>query len=163
MKRIAVVLIAIGLLAACSTSTPTKTVTVTKTVEAPATDADATGVTGAAGDADVVAAESELTVSQQNAIESAQSYLDTSAFSEAGLISELSSKWGEGFPKADAVFAVKHIDVNWNEQAAQSAKDYLKLSSFSCSGLIDQLESKYGDGFTHSQAVYGANQTGVCG
>ena len=61
------------------------------------------------------------------------------------------------------MFAVKHIDVNWNEQAAQSAKDYLKLSSFSCSGLIDQLESKYGDGFTHSQAVYGANQTGVCG
>lgn len=105
---------------------------------------------------------SDFTVSQQNAIESAESYLENAAFSESGLVEQLSSKYGEGFPKADAVFAVNHIDVNWNEQAAKSAKSYLDISSFSCSGLIDQLESQYGEGFTHSQAVYGANQTGLC-
>ena len=110
------------------------------------------------------APEPEFTISQQNAIESAQSYLRTGAFSRVGLINQLSSKYGEGFPKADAVFplAVNHINVDWNEQAAKSAKSYLDFGSFSCQGLIDQLESKYGEGFTHSQAVYGANQTGLC-
>ncbi|MEX0991597.1 MAG: Ltp family lipoprotein [Actinomycetota bacterium] len=108
------------------------------------------------------ALEDEFTVSQENAIESAESYLETGAFSETGLIDQLSSKYGEGFPKADAVFAVRHINVNWNEQAAKSAESYLDTSSFSCQGLIDQLESKYGEGFTHSQAVYGAKQTGLC-
>ena len=108
------------------------------------------------------APEAGFTVSQQNAIEAAESYLDTGAFSEEGLVDQLSSKYGEGFPKADAVFAVKHIKVNWKEQAAESAKGYLDTGSFSCQGLIDQLESKYGENFTHSQAVYGARQTGLC-
>lgn len=105
-----------------------------------------------------------FTVSQQQAIESAQGYLDTGGgFSKSGLIGQLSSKYGEGFPKADAVFAVNHISVNWNQQAAKSAHGYLDVGGFSCQGLISQLESSYGEGFTHSQAVYGANSTGVCG
>ena len=73
----------------------------------------------------------------------------------------MSREYGEGFSKADAVFAVNHIDVNWNEQAAKSAKSYLDMSSFSRQGLIEQLESEYGEGFTHSQAVYGVNKTGL--
>jgi hypothetical protein len=124
-------------------------------VEAPTADAPAQTQTQAP-------AEPEFTVSQENAIESAKSYLNFSAFSELGLIDQLSSKYGEGFSKADAVFAVNHIEVDWNEQAAKSAKDYLDTSSFSCQGLIDQLESQYGERFTHSQAVYGAQQTGLC-
>jgi hypothetical protein len=102
-----------------------------------------------------------FTVSQENAIESANGYLDYAAFSESGLIEQLSSEYGEGFSKADAVFAVNHIDVNWNEQAAKSAQSYLDFGSFSRQGLIEQLESEYGEGFTHSQAVYGVNQTGL--
>lgn len=101
------------------------------------------------------------TVSQENAIASAQDYLDYSAFSQAGLIGQLSSKAGEGFPKADAIFAVNHIEVDWNQQAAAAAKDYLDYSSFSRAGLIGQLESKAGEGFTHAQAVYGVNQAGL--
>ena len=103
----------------------------------------------------------QMTVSQENAVESAQSYLDYQAFSKLGLIDQLSSKYGEGFPKADAIFAVNHINVNWNEQAAKSAKDYLKYQSFSRDGLIQQLESAYGEQFTHAEAVYGVNQTGL--
>lgn len=103
----------------------------------------------------------EYTASQENAIASAVDYLDYSAFSRVGLIDQLSSKYGDGFPKADAVFAVNHIKVDWNQQAAASAKDYLDYSSFSRQGLIDQLESEYGDQYTHAQAVYGVNQTGL--
>jgi hypothetical protein len=102
-----------------------------------------------------------FTVSQENAIESAESYLDYTSFSRSGLIDQLSSEYGEGFPMADAIFAVDHISVDWNEQAARSAKDYLAYSSFSRQGLIEQLESEYGEGFTHSQAVYGVDQTGL--
>ncbi len=105
--------------------------------------------------------EPNYTTSQENAIASAYDYLDYSAFSKAGLIDQLSSKYGDGFSKADAAFAVNHIKVNWNEQAAASALEYLDYDSFSRSGLIQQLESEYGEQFTHAQAVYGVNQTGL--
>ena len=61
------------------------------------------------------------------------------AFSRKGLIEQLSSEYGYGFSKADAIFAVNHIDVNWNKQAAKAAKDYLDFSAFSRNGLIEQL------------------------
>ena len=69
-----------------------------------------------------------------------------------------SSQYGEDFSKADAIYAVDHVDVNWNEQAAKAAKSYLETGSFSRNGLIQQLSSSYGDGFTHAQAVYGVNK-----
>ncbi len=101
------------------------------------------------------------TAGQKNARESAESYLETGAFSRIGLIKQLSSGYGEGFSKADAIYAVDHIDVDWNEQAAKAAQSYLDSGSFSRNGLIQQLSSPYGEGFTHAQAVYGVNQTGL--
>jgi Host cell surface-exposed lipoprotein len=100
-------------------------------------------------------AEREFTVSQENAIETAESYLDYTGFSKSGLVGQLKY---EKFSPADAWFAVNHIDVNWNEQAAKVAKDYLEYSSFSRQGLIDQLEY---EGFTTAQAIYGVNRTGL--
>jgi hypothetical protein len=105
--------------------------------------------------------EPELTASQENAIGSAEDYLEYSAFSRTGLIEQLSSEYGEGFPKADAIFAVNHIEVDWNEQAAKSAKEYLDYDSFSRQGLIDQLSSEYGEGFSLAQAIYGVSKTGL--
>ena len=110
---------------------------------------------------DTSQAENGFTISQENAIESAQSYLDYGAFSESSLIEQLSSPYGEGFSKADAEFAVAHISVDWNAEAAESAASYLENGSFSRQGLIEQLESEYGEGFTHAQAVYGVDQTGL--
>ena len=91
-----------------------------------------------------------LSVSQENALESAQSYLEYSAFSRSGLIDQLKY---EGFSKADATFAVDSLDVDWKEQAAKSAESYLEYSSFSRSGLIEQLEY---EGFSSAEAEYGA-------
>jgi Host cell surface-exposed lipoprotein len=101
------------------------------------------------------------TAGQENARQSAENYLDFTAFSRKGLIQQLSSSAGDGFSRADATYAVTHIDVDWNEQAAKSAKNYLDFSSFSRQGLIEQLSSNAGDGFTYAQAVYGVNQTGL--
>ena len=104
----------------------------------------------------------QATTSQQNALRSAEEYLHTSAFSEAGLIEQLSSEAGDKYPHADAVWAVEHLHVNWNEQAVKAAKEYLKTSSFSCQGLIEQLSSEAGSKFTAAQAEYGAKQAGLC-
>jgi hypothetical protein len=95
--------------------------------------------------------EQDVTSSQRNAIQSAQEYLDMSAFSRTGLIQQLEY---EQFSTEDATFAVDSLNVDWNEQAARSAKQYLESSSFSRSGLIDQLVY---EGFTRAQAEYGAN------
>src|SRR5205809_5490895 len=100
-----------GILAtACTAATPSSTTpqTVTKTETSAPIAAD-TQVP-----ASPVDTTPSYTVSQQNAIRSAQEYLSSQAFSYTGLISQLSSKYGEGFAKADAVFAVNHIQVNWN-------------------------------------------------
>jgi Host cell surface-exposed lipoprotein len=106
-------------------------------------------------------ARSGETAGQENARRSAESYLEFSAFSRKGLIQQLSSEYGEEFSKADAIYAVNHIDVDWNEQAAKSAKNYLDTSAFSRQALIEQLSSEYGEGFTHAQAVYGVNAAGL--
>jgi hypothetical protein len=103
----------------------------------------------------------DFTVSQEQAIGSAKDYLDYSGFSRSGLINQLSSKYGDGFSKADAIFAVNHLTVNWNEQAVRSAKDYMAMSHFSRAGLIQQLSSQYGDGYTVAQATYAANHVGL--
>jgi hypothetical protein len=103
----------------------------------------------------------ERTSSQEQAIGSAESYLELSAFSRRGLIQQLSSDAGEGYSVADATYAVDHITVNWEEQAAKAAKAYLEMTNFSRKGLIEQLESSAGAGFTHAQAVYGVTKAGL--
>ena len=101
------------------------------------------------------------TTAQRQAIGSAHDYLRYQAFSKQGLIDQLDSKYGEGFSKAVATYAVNHIVVNWNKQAVRSAKSYLRFSHFSRAGLIQQLQSPYGEKFTHRQAVYGVNHVGL--
>jgi len=77
------------------------------------------------------------TVSQQNAIRKAESYLRSSAFSRSGLIGQLEFS---GFSTADATFAVDSLGTNWSNQASKKAESYLRSSAFSRSGLIGQLE-----------------------
>lgn len=97
----------------------------------------------------------EPTVGEKNALKSAKSYLDFSAFSRSGLIKQLEF---EGYTHDEAVYGVDNVGADWNEQAVKSAKSYLDFSSFSRSGLIKQLEF---EGFTHEQAVYGVEQNGL--
>lgn len=95
------------------------------------------------------------TASQSNALSSAKRYLDFTAFSYAGLISQLEY---EQFSTEDATYAADNCGADWNEQAVKSAKAYLKYSAFSYSGLIHQLEYEE---FTTDQATYGADNCGA--
>jgi hypothetical protein len=97
------------------------------------------------------------TPGQREALQAATSYLRYGSFSRAGLIGQLTSSYGEGFSRADAVWAVARAHANWNAEAVEAAKSYLRNGSFSRAGLLNQLESSYGEHFTHAQAVYGVN------
>jgi colicin import membrane protein len=94
--------------------------------------------------------------SQQNAIRTAQEYLDYTGFSRLGLIDQLEY---EQYSTADATFAVDSLNVDFNAQAAKVAQAYLDYTGFSCQGLIDQLEYEQ---FTADQATFGARQVGLC-
>ncbi len=96
----------------------------------------------------------ELTLSQQNAVGSAEKYLAYTSFSRSGLIDQLEY---EGYATADAEFAVDHVAPDWNGQAALKAKSYLDMTTFSRQGLIDQLVF---EGFTPEQAEYGVTAVG---
>jgi hypothetical protein len=103
----------------------------------------------------------DMTTGQQNAVQSAQSYLDMgSGFSQAGLMEQLTSTSGEGFSKADATFAINNIKPDWNEQAVLSAKGYMKMGGFSRASLLEQLTSKAGAGFTQAQALHALKAVG---
>jgi hypothetical protein len=102
-----------------------------------------------------------FTASQQQAIESAQQYVDFSGFSKYGLMQQLTSDAGSGFTQSDAAFALKHITVDYNAEAVEAAQSYLDLTSFSRKGLINQLSSKAGSGFTLKQATYAADKVGL--
>lgn len=108
----------------------------------------------------------EFTPEQDNAIRAGLDYLDFTAFSREGLIRQLSSDAGDGYPKKVAQFAVKQIEkrgaVDWNAEAVEAAEDYLDFTSFSCDGLVQQLSSRAGSQFTAEQARHGATEAGIC-
>lgn len=93
--------------------------------------------------------------SQGNAVEAARNYLNYSAFSRSGLISQLEY---EGYSRSDATYAADAVGANWDEQAAEAARNYLDLMPMSRSELVSQLKF---DGYTASQAAYGVSQAGL--
>jgi hypothetical protein len=103
-----------------------------------------------------------LTGPQRNAVRSAEQYLRMMGFSREGLIDQLSSEYGDGYQRADAIAAVDSLNVDWHEQAVRSARKYLDMMGFSCNGLIEQLSSDAGDQYSASEARYGAQQAGAC-
>lgn len=90
------------------------------------------------------------TKTQQQALRAAEDYLDMLAFSKKGLQQQLEY---DKHTKADAQWAVEHVDADWMEQAVKAAQSYLDVMSFSEEGLVDQLVN---DGFTKEQATHGA-------
>jgi len=65
------------------------------------------------------------TLAQQNALESAQSYLEFMPFSRQGLIDQLSSEYGSGYPLDVATWAADTVGADWNAEAVEAAASYL--------------------------------------
>lgn len=126
----------------------------------PSSDA-ATTSSSTSTDTPPAAHKGKATLGQRQALRSAQSYIELTGFSRAGLIRQLTSTAGDGFKRSDAEYAVDHVDANWNAEAVESAKSYLELTSFSRASLIRQLSSSAGAGFTLKQATYAADKVGL--
>lgn len=136
-----------------SITTTTPTTAAQTTTSTPSTFATTTTTTNSAP---------SLTQQQQSAVQSANQYLSTEAFSRLGLIDQLDSSFGSGYSVGDATIAVDSLSVNWNAEAVQAAKQYLQTQPFSCANLINQLDSSFGSKFTVAQATYGATKAGDC-
>ena len=147
-----------------ATSAPATKAPATKAPAAPASSAPAQQAPAQqAPAAPAKPAKPAVTASQQQALDSAQSYLGLdSGFSRQGLIDQLDSPYGGKFSVADATWATDHSGADWDAQAVLAAKGYMNLGTgFSRSGLIDQLDSPYGGKFTLAQATYAANHVGL--
>lgn len=96
----------------------------------------------------------DFSFEENNALATANDYLNYSAFSRQGLIDQLVYK---SYSEETATKVVDSLNIDWNEQAAKMAQEYLDYSSFSRDGLIDQLIY---EGFTAEQAEYGVTAVG---
>ena len=101
-----------------------------------------------------------MTGEQQQAVDAAESYLtEGQGFSKEGLLGQLTSSAGNGFPNSDAEFAVNYLNPNWDAQAVDAANGYLtEGQGFSAQGLLQQLTSNDGSGFTDAQAENAINK-----
>jgi len=61
-------------------------------------------------------------IGKLQALGAAKSYLSTGGFSRAGLINQLTSSYGDGFSKAEAVWGVDHAYANWNAEAVEACQ-----------------------------------------
>lgn len=102
--------------------------------------------------------QAKVTRAQKEALESAESYLDSGHFSKKGLLDQLTSKYGEDFDKADAQWALAHVDADYKAEAVEAAESYLESGHFSKRELRSQLTSEYGEGFTKAEADYAVAQ-----
>jgi hypothetical protein len=100
-------------------------------------------------------AKPEMTVSQQGAVQSAESYLSMGGFSKKSLAEQLNY---EGFPKADIDFAIANVSVDWKEQCKQSAENYMEMGGFSKQSLTEQLQY---EGFLPDEVSYGVQSVGL--
>ncbi|WP_053061597.1 Ltp family lipoprotein [Paenibacillus sp. VT-400] len=88
------------------------------------------------------------------ALEKAITYAEVMNMSKAGIYDQLTSEYGENFPKEAAKYAIDTIDFDWKENALKKAQTYAESMSMSDSAIYDQLTSDYGEKFTKEEAKY---------
>lgn len=72
----------------------------------------------------------------KNALQSAEDYLEYTAFSKEGLKDQLKY---ENFSDDAISYAIENVTADWKENAVRAAKDYLKFSPMSKDELYEQL------------------------
>lgn len=93
--------------------------------------------------------------SRSAALSSAYFYARSEHMSKRTIYHQLISKYGDGFSKHAASYAVRHLHgISWNHNALKSARFYRHNEHMSNNAIYHQLISSYGDMFTRSQARY---------
>ena len=86
------------------------------------------------------------------ALAKAQSYADNMNMSKAAVRDQLTSEYGEKFPKAAADYAIANVTADWNKNALEKAKSYRDDMNMSTAAIREQLVSKHGEKFTKAEA-----------
>ncbi|WP_448855186.1 Ltp family lipoprotein [Corynebacterium camporealensis] len=100
-------------------------------------------------------------VSRDEAIERAQLYVDSSAFSYAGLYEQLTNEVAEGYPADIAKHAVDNVEADWMAEAVEAAEQYQRVMPMPREQLYEMLTSEYGDGFTPEEAEHALAAVGM--
>ena len=96
----------------------------------------------------------EPSTEYKNALKKAQSYSDLMYMSKEGIFQQLTSEYGEKFPKDVAQWAIEHLNADYNYNALKKAENYSDTMHMSKKGIYEQLVSSYGEKFTAEQAQY---------
>lgn len=105
-------------------------------------------------EAEAKAKEDSIPREHKSALKTAEVYAETMHMSKAGIYDQLTSDFGEGFPKESAQYAIDNIVFDWKENALKSAQTYAETMNMSDSAIYDQLVSDYGEKFTPEEAKY---------
>lgn len=90
----------------------------------------------------------------KNALKKAESYSEYQHMSKKSIYEQLTSEYGEGFPKDAAQYAVDNLKADYNKNALEKAKSYSEYQHMSKNAIFEQLISEYGEKFTRSEAQY---------
>lgn len=88
------------------------------------------------------------------ALKKAEMYAESMSMSKMAIYDQLTSEYGENFPKEAAQYAIDNITYDWNENALKMAKTYAESMDMSNSAIYDQLISEHGEKFTKEEAQY---------
>jgi hypothetical protein len=95
-----------------------------------------------------------VTKEDKKALNSAEALVDHMHLSRKGVYTQLTKQGGEGFSKAAANYAVKHVHANWNKNALMRGKQAATSMHLSKQKVYDQLTSTGGDQFKKTEAQY---------
>lgn len=88
------------------------------------------------------------------ALGKAEFYANEMNMSKKALYEQLTSEYGEKFPKEAAQYAIDNVEANWKENALNKAIFYQKEMNMSRQSVYEQLVSEYGEKFTKEEADY---------
>lgn len=103
------------------------------------------------------AAKDNIPKEYQSALKKADTYANIMNLSKKGLYEQLTSDYGEKFPKEAAQYAVDNVKADWKKNALAKAKVYQDQMSMSKGAIHDQLVSDAGEKFTEEEAQYAIN------
>ncbi|WP_082713757.1 Ltp family lipoprotein [Sporosarcina koreensis] len=104
--------------------------------------------------AEAEAKEESIPREHKAALKKAETYAEMMHMSKAGIYDQLTSEYGENFPKEAAQYAIDNIVWDWKENALKKAETYAEMMSMSDSAIYEQLISEYGEKFTKEEAQY---------
>ena len=142
---IVAVIIAIGVIGSLGgdkkgtsvTSEPTTTQEVAKVAEEPKKEID-----------------ESVPMEYKSALVKAESYANGLDMSKKAVYKQLTSEYGENFPKEAADYAIERVEADWKKNALNKANSYANDQYMSKKSVYEQLISEHGEEFTKDEADY---------